>query len=699
MANKDFKVKVGNKEIIVELKDLAPQSNGNILIRLGDTVVLVTATMTATPIENPGFFPLTVEFEEKFYSAGKILGSRFVRREGRPTDEAIITSRLIDRAIRPLFPKHLDRAVQIIAAVLSFDSENDPDILGLLGASISLSISDIPWAGPVSVLRIGRVNGDFVINPDYEQRKNSNLDLIIAGKRENEELLINMIEAEAKEISEDDFQKAIVLAKPELDKLIEFQLDIVKQHGKDKLQMNDVLKDENLEKEILDFIGDKLKKALFEGDKKTRMDNVNDIKREMILYVEEKYDEIDKIDYAKDFFEVELDRIMRDSILQKGERIDGRKTDEIREVSSEIDFLPRTHGSAIFTRGNTRTLSVLTLGTPGDQKLIEGIEGTEKKRFMHNYNFPPYSVGEVKPQRGPSRRDIGHGTLAEKALLPVLPPVEDFPYTIRIVSEVVSSNGSSSMASVCSSSLSLMTGGVPITRPVAGIAMGLVSENGKYKVLTDIQGPEDHHGDMDLKVAGTSKGITAVQMDVRFEGINEKILKESLEQANKARLHILSQVTGTISEPRKELSKWAPRIYTLKINTEKIGELIGPGGKVIRQIIEDFEVEIDVEDDGTVFITSTNEASAKKALEHIKGITKEIVVGEIFEGVVKKVVDFGAFVEIAPKQEGLVHISELADKRVEKTEDIVNNGDRITVKVIGIDDKGKIKLSLKQAKS
>ena len=700
MADKDFKIKLGDKEISLQLKDLAPQANGNVLIRLGDTVVLAVATMTNAPIENPGFFPLTVEYEEKFYAAGKILGSRFVRREGRPSDEAIITSRLIDRTIRPLFPKHLNRAVQIIVSVLSWDAENDPDVIGLLGASLALSLSDIPWTGPVAVVRIGRVENTFVINPSYEERAKSDIDLMVAGIRQDGEILINMIEAEANEISEEVFVNALQTAKPELEKLIEFQLQIIKQQRKEKLQLPKPLKDQTLEQEILDFIGNKLEKALFEKDKTSRMDKVGELKEEMVNVIEKKYPDAEKGGYAKNFFEEELDRIMRLAIFEKGERIDKRKPDEVRELASEVNILPRTHGSGLFSRGSTKTLSIITLGTPGDQKLVEGMEVSGKKRFMHHYNFPPYSVGEVRPLRGPGRREIGHGTLAEKALLPLMPTVEEFPYTIRIVTEVVSSNGSSSMASVCSSSLALMDAGVPIKRPVAGIAMGLVTNEKEYKILTDIQGPEDHYGDMDLKVAGTTEGITAIQMDVKLWGISERIFKESLEAAKKARLHILSQaITKTILEPRKELSEWAPRIYTLHISPDKIGGLIGPGGKIIRQIIEECEVEIDVEDDGTVFITATKKDAAKKAIEWIKGITKEIVVGEIFnKGLVKKTVAFGAFVEIAPNKEGLVHISELAPRRVEKVEDVVKIGDIIPVKVIGIDEQGKIKLSLKQVK-
>ena len=703
MADKDYQIDIGGKQLSLKVSDWAEQASGSVLCRMGDTLVMVNAVM-AERRPNLGFFPLTVEYEEKFYAAGKILGSRFVRREGRPADEAIITARLIDRAIRPLFPTHLSNEIQVVATCLSWDGANDPDVLGLMGASLALGISHAPWSGPLGVVRVGRKEGKFILNPTYEERRGADMDFLFSAVSakggEGDELLINMVEASAEEIGDSIFEEAFDFAASALNSMIGLQQTIIRDHGKQKVVLPDPLHDDQTEREVRELLGSRLEQALF-GPKQNRMDEVNELKREIAAIIEGKYPGTGKNDYAKDFFEKELNFLMRNRILKEGKRVDGRGLNEVRDLAAEVALLPRTHGSALFKRGQTKTLSILTLGTPGDQKLLAGMEFIGKKRFMHHYNFPPYSTGEAKPMRGPGRREIGHGMLVEKALLPVIPEVADFPYTIRIVTESVSSNGSTSMASACSSSLALMDAGVPIKRPVAGISIGLVAdEQGKeHRLLTDIQGPEDHHGDMDFKVAGTTKGITAVQMDVKIKGIPSSVFAEALKAAREARLKILQDVIASVLEkPRPELSPWAPRIYTLWINKEKIGGLIGPGGKMIRRIIEECEVEIDVEDSGQVFVTAVKEEAAQKALEWIRNITKEVTIGELFTGRVVKTTIFGAFVELFPGQEGMVHISELAPRRVEKLEDVVHVGDMIPVKVIKIDDQGKIGLSLKQAK-
>ncbi|MDO8655221.1 MAG: polyribonucleotide nucleotidyltransferase [bacterium] len=698
MADKDYQIDVGGRQLSLKVSNWAEQASGSVLCRMGDTLVMVNAVM-ASPRPNLGFFPLTVEYEEKFYAAGKILGSRYMRREGRPADEAIITARLIDRAIRPLFPPHLVNEIQVVVTCLSWDGENDPDALGLLGASLALGISHAPWAGPLGAVRVGRKDGKFILNPTYEERKGSDIDFLFSVVQEGDELLVNMVEASAEEVGETVFEEALSFAAPILRAMIDLQQTIIRDHGKQKAILPDPLHDDQIDIEVRELLGSRLEQALFQGDKHARMDEVNALKREMAATIEGRYPSAGKSDYAKDFFEKELDRLMRQRVLKEGKRVDDRGLNEVRELAGEVSLLPRTHGSALFTRGQTKTLSILTLGTPGDQKLLEGMEFIGKKRFMHHYNFPPYSTGEAKPMRGPGRREIGHGMLAEKALLPVIPEVKDFPYTIRIVTEAVSSNGSTSMASACSSSLALMDAGVPIKRPVAGISIGLIlDEQGKeHRLLVDIQGPEDHHGDMDFKVAGTTEGITAVQMDVKTKGISSRVFAEALKAGKEVRLTILKDViTQVLAAPRPELSPWAPRIYTLLINKEKIGQLIGPGGKIIRKIIEECEVEIDVEDTGEVFVTAVKEEAAQKALEWIRNITREIAIGEMFTGRVVKTAAFGAFVELFPGQEGMVHISELAPRRIEKVEDVVHVGDMIKVKVIKIDDQGKVGLSVKQ---
>ncbi len=703
MKSEKFKLVLGERELIAEIHDLTEKSNGSCFLRYGDTLVLATAVMSKYETKGMGFFPLTVEYEERYYAAGKIKGPRYIKREGRPSDEAICNARLIDRAIRPLFPKNLNREVQVVNTVLSWDGQNDPDILGLMASSLALSTSNIPWSGPVSAVRVGRLNDKFILNPTYQEREKSQMDLVFAGTKDNGKLLINMIEGSFEEVGEDLVLEALKFSQPALEKLIDFQQEISEKVGQGKIVLPVPEKDFRLEKEIREFLGEKLESALYQKEKIPGTDAVNDLKEELISFVKENYPLSnfgeEKISYAQDFFEKEIDRIIHQKAIKEGERPDGRKLDELRKIHCQVGLIPRTHGSGLFCRGQTKSLSILTLGAPSDQQLLEGMEIVGKKRFMHHYNFPPYSAGEIKPMRGPGRREIGHGMLAEKALLPVIPSFEEFPYTIRVVSEILSSNGSTSMASCSSSSLALMDAGVPIKRPVTGIALGLMQDSeGNYQILTDIQGPEDHHGDMDFKIAGTELGITAIQMDVKIKGITEKILIEALYQGKKVRGQILNEMAKVLEKPRPELSVFAPRILTLQINPEKIREVIGPGGRVINEIIEECGVSIDIEDSGKVFVTAEKEEAAKKAIAWIKNITREVKVGEIFQGKVKRILDFGAFVEILPGQEGLVHISQLAPFRVRKVEDIVKVGDIVPAKVISIDEQGRINLSLKEAK-
>jgi polyribonucleotide nucleotidyltransferase len=686
-----FNLNVGGKNLEVELRKLAEQANGDVLVRYGDTMVLTTCVMSPKDLENLDFFPLTVEYQERYYAAGKIKGARYIRREGRPSDEAVCNSRLIDRAIRPLFPDNLKREVQVISTVLSWDGENDSDVVGLISASMALCVSDIPWLGPVAAVRIGRKDNQYVVNPSYLERENSELDIVFAGIENDGEIYINMIEGGMNEVSEELVLGAYDFAKDTLKEIIKLQKQIVKELGKEKVILPTKEKDEELENAVKEAFGKRMGKAFFQADKQKRELDNNGIKEEIFSFVGE-----DKQKYAAEFINSEQDRLVHENVLKYDKRSDGRKLDEIREINCEVGLIPRAHGSALFCRGITKSLSNLTLGAPGDQQLIESMELAGKKRFMHHYNFPPFSSGEVKPLRGPGRREIGHGMLAEKALLPLIPEFDIFPYTIRIVSEILSSNGSSSQASISSSSLALMDAGVPIKRPATGIAIGLVKGKGinEWKVLSDIQGPEDHHGDMDFKVAGTTEGITAIQMDVKIDGIDRKIMEEALKRGKKARLEILAEMAKVIAEPRKELSPYAPRIIILQIDPDKIREVIGPGGKVINEIIKETGVQIDIQDSGLIFITSEKEETAKKAVSWIENITREVKVGEIFEGSVKRIMNFGAFVEILPGQEGLIHISKLSNKRVERVEDVVNLGDIVSVKVIEIDGQGRINLSL-----
>lgn len=692
MDTKKYSRVIAGKEFFVELTRWAEQAHGSVTVRLGDTVILATAVMSPYGREGGDFFPLTVEYEEKFYAAGKILGSRFVKRETRPSEEAILAARLIDRSIRPRFDMRMRNEVQIVITVLALDDQNDPDVLALFAASLALSLSNIPWSGPVAAVRVARVNNEFIANPTYQDREHTMLDVIVSGTRER----INMIEAGAHEILEDDFLQAITWGQEYLRALNEFQDMIVGAHIPQKISARLLETPQELKDLLTREFAQKIEDALYQKVKKDMKSSYASVKEEWLARAREEFPETFQKSSAEYIFEEKINEIVHRNIIEHDSRPDGRTSHELRALSAEVAVLPRIHGSGLFMRGETHVLSTLTLGAPGDEQIVEGMEIRTKKRFLHHYNFPPFSTGEVKPMRGPGRREIGHGALAGKAILPLLPTREEFPYTIRIVSEVLSSNGSSSMASVCGSSLALMDAGVPIKKPMAGAAMGLMlNEQGAYKVLTDIQGPEDHHGDMDFKVAGTRDGITAVQMDVKIEGITLSMIQDTLTQARAARLTILDVMDKTLASSRSELSPWAPRVNILKINPEKIGALIGPGGKVINDIIAQTGAQIDIDDDGTVFITSDTADGMTKALTLVKQVTKEIKPGELLEGRITRLLDFGVMVEIGPRQEGLIHISELAPWHVERVTDILKPGEIVPVKVKNIDEQGRVNLSLK----
>ena len=695
-----FSLMLGDKQLSVEVNELASQANGSAVVRYGDTMVLTTAVMAKKEKPDMGFFPLMVDYEEKYYAAGKIKGPRFIKRETRPSDEAICNARQIDRSIRPLFDDRLKNEVQTIATVLSWDAENEPDILSMFGISCALTISNIPWNGPAASVRVGYLDGNYILNPTYEQRAKSAVDVVFAGIVRENEVIANMIEGGFDQAQEEMVLGAFRFAKPYIKQLIDFQTEIAKKIGKPKMALKEPLFGADYESELRGQLGDSLKDALYQKQKDVRQEAMDAAKTKLEEYAAATYPEdAERIKFAKAFFEKEIDKTLHEVILATGLRPDGRTSDQLRSLSARVAVIPRTHGSALFQRGETKSLSSATLGAPGDQQLLDGMEITGKKRFLHHYNFPPYSCGEVRFLRAPGRREIGHGMLAEKTLLPLIPSVDDFPYTIRVTSEIVSSNGSTSMAALSAATLALMDAGVPIKAPATGISMGLISKGfDNYKVLTDIQGPEDHHGDMDFKVAGTRNGINAIQMDVKIDGITEKMMADVLEQGKIARNQILDVMENTLSAPRPELSPYAPRIIIIHINPEKIREVIGPGGKVINEIIAQTGVQIDIEEDGTIFITAETPVAGKKATEWIENITREVKVGEIFSGVVKRIMNFGAFVEILPGQEGMVHISKLADYRVNKVEDVVHVGDMISVKVVEIDDQGRINLSLKDAK-
>ncbi|MCK5466203.1 polyribonucleotide nucleotidyltransferase [Candidatus Parcubacteria bacterium] len=694
MEVKTFKKNLAGKEIIVETGKMANQANGSVTVQYGDTVVLATAVMSDNIREGINYFPLMVDYEERLYAAGKIKGSRFIKREGRPTDEAILSGRMVDRTIRPLFNGRIRNDIQVVLTILSVDQENDPDICSLIGASLALAISDIPWDGPIGAVRVAKIDGELIVNPTYEQRDKSSFDVIIAGKDDQ----INMIEGGGNEVAEDEVLEKIKFSQKCVKEIINFQKEIIAEIGKEKKEAKLIEADKETEDAMRKFLAEKLSRVVFAENKNEKQKESNQLREDLHKFIEEKFGDDKTLKYIADLVtDEEIDALVHKAILEENKRPDKRSVEEIRKISAQVGLLPRTHGSGLFNRGETQALTVATLGSPGDEQTLDSMEEDGTKRFMHHYTFPSFSVGETGPMRGPGRREIGHGALAEKALQPLVPQdKEKFPYTIRLVSEILSSNGSSSMASVCGSSLALMDAGVFIPRPVAGIAMGLISDdNGNHKILTDIQGYEDHHGDMDFKVAGTEKGITAMQMDVKVAGITLEIVAEVLSKAKEARMKIIETMNEAISESRADLSKYAPRITTMKINPEKIKDVIGPGGKMINEIIAETGVAIDIEDDGLVMITSKDAGEAKRAEDWIKDLTREIVAGEIFQGKVVRIMNFGAFVELLPGQDGLVHISELAPNRVEKVEDVVNLGDVIAVKVKEVDDQGRISLTHK----
>ncbi len=689
MQNKSLQIKFGKNDLILETGKFAKQANGSVTVTYGGTVVLVTACMSREIREGQGFFPLTVECQEKTYAAGRIPGG-FFKREGRPSESEILTSRLIDRPIRPLFPEGLLNEVQVMAIVLSSDGENEPDILALIGASAALSISDIPFKGPLAACRVGRINNEFVLNPTYAQLESADLEVVVTANSKG----VVMLESKAKEVSEEVYLEAVKFGIDNLKPILSMQEEFCRLYGKEKAKIELKEIDPGLMQKIESLSQERLNKVYKLSKKEEREEEVDLLTRE--LEAQLTSEGFLAADIHSGLHEIEKKQVRR-MISDENVRIDGRSFAEIRPISCEVSVLPRTHGSGLFTRGQTQSLAITTLGTGEDEQLVEALEGEKKKSFMLHYNFPSFSVGETKPVRGPGRREIGHGALAEKALLAVMPSKEKFPYTVRVVSEILESNGSSSMASVCAATLSLMDAGVPIKEAVGGVALGLVKEGQKAVILTDIAGLEDHFGDMDFKVAGTRTGITAVQLDLKIDGISLELLKKCLDQSKEGRFFILDKMSAALSAPRAELSSFAPRIDVLKINTEKIGELIGPGGKNIKAIIAATGASIDIQDDGTVLVGSTDAQKSDAAIKMIKAITEDVEVGRVYLGKVKRIMQFGVFVEIAPRKEGLVHVSELSATFVKKVEDIVKVGDEFKVKVIGIDELGRINLSKKQA--
>ena len=686
-----FETTLAGRPLVVETGKMAQLANGSCLIRYGETEILCTATMSDKPREGVDFFPLSVDFEEKLYSVGKIPGS-FQRREGRASEKATLSARVIDRPIRPLFPKDMRNDVSVVATIMSVDQDCLPEITAMIGVSIAISISDIPWDGPISGVSVGLVDGKFVINPTEAEREKSDMAVTVASTSE----LVAMIEAGANEVDDETMFDGIMFAHQENQKIVKFIQEITAEIGKEKIDFPSNDPDPEMFEAIKAFAIDDIKAALDTDDKRIRDERLKPVYEA----VHEKFDEVypDMAEKIDDCLYKTQKFVVRRWLLDEGKRVDGRGIDEIRPLSAEIDLLSRVHGSGMFTRGQTQVLSVTTLGSMADAQLLDGIDNQESKRYIHHYNFPSYSVGETRPSRGPGRREIGHGALAERALLPVIPSVEEFPYTIRVVSEVLSSNGSTSQGSVCGSTLSLMAAGVPIKAPVAGISCGLITEGDRFMTMVDIQGLEDFFGDMDFKVAGTKKGITAIQMDLKVHGLTPAIIKEALAKTHKARNYILDEVMlPVIAEPRPELSKYAPKMLTTKIDPDKIGDVIGKQGKVIQKICAECNCKIDVEEDGNVFISSTDLDDAQRALNMIETIANDPEEGAIYKGVVTRLMSFGAFVEIAPGKEGLVHISQLDVKRVDKVEDCVNVGDEVIVKVLPIDDQGRLNLSRRDA--
>ena len=687
-----YEIELAGRLMAIETGELAKQANAAVLVQYGETVVLVTVVASREPREDVDFFPLRVDFEERQYAAGRIPGS-FFRREGRPSERAILNGRLLDRPIRPLFPKVFRNDVQVIATVLSYDGKNLPELCGIVGTSAALSISDIPFAGPIAGVQVGLIDGELVINPPADTLASSDLELVVAGTRDG----IIMVEAGANQVPEEKILEAIDFGHAHIRKLIEWQDGIVAEIGREKMPVPEVEKP----KELVDAVESRaeapLKEALMTEDKLERELALERVKEQVSQEIAEEFPDAEPNLVAELLRDVEK-RVMRQAILQENRRPDGRKTDEIRPISCRVGLLPRTHGSGLFTRGQTQVLTVAALGALGDRQMMDGLgDAEESKRYLHHYNFPPFSVGEVRPIRSPGRREIGHGALAERALVRMIPPEDEFPYTIRLVSEVLESNGSTSMASVCGSTLALMDAGVPLKAPVAGIAMGLIKEGDQLAVLSDIQGVEDFLGDMDFKVAGTADGVTAIQMDLKIGGIQTRLLSQALEQARQGRLYILQKMLDVMPHSRADLSPFAPRIITMQINTDKIREVIGPGGKTINRIIAETGVKIDIEDDGRIFISAENVEAGKAAADMINKLVKDPEKGEIYLGKVVRVTNFGAFVELQPGKDGLVHISQLANERVNRVEDVVNIGDQILVMVREIDELGRINLSRKDA--
>jgi polyribonucleotide nucleotidyltransferase len=692
------KLELGGRTLLIETGKMAKQADGSVTVRYGDTMVLVTAVAADEPREGIDFFPLTVEYREQAYAAGRIPGG-FFKREGRPRDKEILSARLIDRPIRPLFPHDFRNEVQVVCYVISADQENDADILGVVGASTALAISDIPFHGPIAAVRVGHLEGRYLVNPTFQELERSRMDVVVCGSKES----ITMIEAGAREVSEEEIAGAIEFAHGYIKQIIALQEELVAQCGKPKRPVAPIVIDQGLRDKVRSLALERIREANVLPKKEHRQEAIKRIIEETDQALSPEYPEQKKT--IQLLVEEIQSQDLRKRILEEGRRADGRGLTDIRPITCELGLLPRTHGSALFTRGETQSLAVVTLGTGEDEQLMEELEGEYYKTYMLHYNFPPFSVGEVKPIRGPGRREIGHGALAERAVAPMIPAEDIFPYTIRVVSDILESNGSSSMASVCSASLALMDAGVPIKAPVAGIAMGLVMEDGKTAILSDIMGLEDHLGDMDFKVAGSRAGITALQLDIKVQGLTQEILKKALAQAHEGRMLILDIMQQAIAKPRAELSEYAPRILSLMIPPDKIGMVIGPGGKTIRALQDEFKCKIDVDEDnsGRIRVASVGlegVAGAQACVERIKAMTAEPEIGRIYEARVVKIMNFGAFCEFLPGQEGLVHISELDKKRVNKVEDVVKEGDRILVKVIGIEpDTGKVKLSRKQALS
>lgn len=689
-----YQMEIAGRPLIVEIGQLAKQANGAALVRYGDTVVLVTATASKAPREGIDFFPLTVDYEEKQYAVGKIPGG-FIKREGRATELATLSARQLDRPIRPLFPKGFKNDIHVVATVLSVEKDCPADVTATIGASMALGVSDIPFAGPIGAVVVGMVEGELIINPTLEQSESSDMHVVVAGTKE----AIMMVEGYANQVPEETMLEAIFFGHEEIKRIVAFQEPIIAELGQTKMEVPEVEIDAEMAAAVSEYALPRLEEAVKNPDKKSReahMDMAND---EIISHFLEIYPEEES--NIKVLVDKLLKEVVRKMIIEQGDRVDGRKLDEIRKISCEVGILPRPHGSGLFTRGQTQVLSVTTLGAASEEQILDGLGNADRKRYIHHYNFPPYSTGEVKPMRGPGRREIGHGALAERALLAVLPSEEDFPYTIRIVSEVLESNGSSSMGSVCGSTLSLMHAGVPIKAPVAGIAMGLVKNEDGFAIMSDIQGIEDALGDMDFKLAGTEKGVTAVQMDIKITGVNKDIVKTALKQAREGRMFIMGKMMEAINQPNSELSPYAPRLIKMHIHPDKIREVIGPGGKTIHKIVDETGCKIDIEDDGSLFIMAVDEQAAQKAKFLVESIVADVEVGKTYMGTVKRIMDFGAFVEIIPGvlgtqgKEGLVHISQLAEERVNKVRDVVDIGDQILVKVTEIDRQGRVNLSRK----